>query len=77
MIQLRQVSRYVYDVFAGTGWPQADAVPGASNAQWTRVRKQHWGLVHVVGERLNRAAMKQLQNVIDEFPQGSLNPIKV
>lgn len=77
MILLKQVSRYVYDVFAGTGWPVEDAHPGATDAQWTRVRRQHWGLVHVAGLRLDRHDSKVLLGIIERNPQGSLDPIPV
>jgi hypothetical protein len=75
VILLRQVSRYVYDVFAGTGWPLADAVLGASDASWSRVRKHHWTVSHVAGEPINRAQAKQLLALIEANPTGSIEPI--
>lgn len=66
MIQLRQVSRYVYDVFAGTGFDS-----------WTRVRRQHWGVVCVAGNRLNKIECKQVEVAINQNPQGSVDPITI
>jgi hypothetical protein len=75
MILLRQVSRYVYDIFAGTGWPMADAVLGASNASWSRVRKHHWTVSHINGEPINRAQAKQLLALIEAYPNGAIDPL--
>jgi hypothetical protein len=77
MILLRQVSRYVYDVFAGKGWPVADAVEGASSASWSRVRKHHWNVVHVGGEPINRMQAKQLLDLIEKHPQGHIDAIAI
>jgi hypothetical protein len=64
-ILVKQVSRYVYDIFGGVGYDT-----------WTRVRKQHWGVVPVAGSyRPTRAECKVLDAVIHDFPQGSNQPI--
>ena len=65
-ILVKQVSRYVFDVFGGVGYDQ-----------WTRVRKQHWGIVPVAGERITRTQAKQIEQALGSFPNGSNDPIEV
>lgn len=67
MILLRQVSKYVYDVFSGNGYDN-----------WTRVRKNTWG-VNVVGGTtfLNRNECKRLDKVILQHPMGNLEVVEV
>lgn len=64
MIQLRQVSKYVYDVFPATGFDN-----------WTRVRQYHWGLSVIGGVRVARSALKVIQRCIEQHPRGSVDPI--
>jgi hypothetical protein len=66
---LRQVSKYVYDVFFGTGWPQADAVLGASDARWARVRRNTWGLQVMAGVRLNKEDLNSLTQAIADVEE--------
>ena len=66
MIQLRQVSRYVYDVFAGIGF-----------SGWTRVRKQPWGIQVIGGNYLSRQECKRLDPLILQHPHGSVEPLEV
>lgn len=64
MILVRQVSRYIYDIFSGTGFDS-----------WSRVRKQHWGVVAVAGLPINKTQSRELIKVINENPFGSVDAI--
>lgn len=76
MILLRQVSRYVYDVFSGTGWPQTGSFPGASDASWSRVRLNTWGVQQLMGVPLHRRDLNILGDVIARNPRGSYNVVE-
>lgn len=65
MILLRQASRYTYDVFVGQGWDN-----------WSRVRKNHWGLTNLSGRTLAPHHLKSLSKVIMQHPQGSLDVLE-
>lgn len=66
MIQLRQVSKFVYDIFAGVGFDQ-----------WTRVRLNTWGVQVLKGNPLNKDDLKRTESVIQRFPRGNLDPVEV
>lgn len=72
---IRKLNRNTYDVFGGTGWPNADAVPHASNAQWTRIRRFHWGMKQIAGTFLPRALLQDVIGAIQQHPEGSLENI--
>lgn len=40
-----------YDVFTGNTWDN-----------WTRVRRNHWGVSYVAGQRLHKSFMQQLND---------------
>lgn len=68
---IRKLDRNTYDVFGGTGWPNAEAVPYASDAQWTRIRKFHWGMKQIAGVFLHRSLLQQVIEKIQLHPNGS------
>lgn len=74
---IRKAARGVYDVFMGMGWPKADAVPQASDATWTRVRRFHWGIKPVAGAFLQRQQLQTVLAAIESNPQGSLENVNV
>lgn len=76
MIVLRQVSKYVYDVFSGTGWPQEGSFPFASNAQWSRVRQNTWGVQRLAGANVSKNDLLILQDVIAAYPRGNVNAVE-
>lgn len=65
-IQIRQVGRFVYDVFSGNGF-----------STWTRVRRYHWGVKHLAGEPINKVQSKQLHDLTERIPYGWIEPIAV
>jgi hypothetical protein len=46
---IKKLSPGVYDVFIGNGWDN-----------WTRIRRRHWGVQIVAGNRLPRETIHQL-----------------
>lgn len=85
---IRKLDRNTYDVFGGQGWPVADAVPYASNAQWgqygphgwqqpqwTRIRRFHWGMKQIAGTFLPRQLLHNVITAINQHPHGSLDNI--
>ena len=72
---IRKLDRNTYDVFGGIGWPNADAVPYASNAQWTRIRRFHWGMKQIAGTFLPRQLLHNVITAINQHPHGSLDNI--
>lgn len=77
MIVLRQVSKYVYDVFSGTGWPILDAHPWATDGAWSRVRLNTWGVVVLAGRPRNRGDCQRLEKLINRLPYGSVEPVRL
>jgi hypothetical protein len=72
---VRKLDRNTYDVFGGIGWPNADAVPHASNAQWTRLRRFHWGMKQIGGTFLPRGLLQQVIATVEAHPHGSLENV--
>ena len=72
---IRKLDRNTYDVFGGIGWPNTDAVPYASNAQWTRIRRFHWGMKPIAGTFLPRQLLHDVIQAILAFPEGSLENV--
>ena len=72
---IRKLDRNTYDVFGGTGWPNADAVSYASNAAWTRIRRFHWGMKQIAGTFLQRQLFNTVVAAIQQHPEGSLENI--
>lgn len=72
---IRKLDRNTYDVFGGIGWPNADAVPYASNACWTRIRRYHWGMKQIAGTFLPRQLLQQVIETITQHPQGGLDNV--
>lgn len=72
---IRKLDRNTYDVFGGIGWPIEDAVPEASNAQWTRIRRFHWGMKPIAGAFLPRQLLQEVMEKIARFPNGSLENV--
>lgn len=46
---IKRLTKIYYDVFMGTGWNN-----------WTRVRRNHWGMTYIAGAHLPRETIKQL-----------------
>lgn len=65
-VQIRRVSKYVYDVFIGTGFDN-----------WARVKKNHWGYTVVKGTRLLKSELKELGDVINNHPNGGIDSVMV
>jgi len=72
---IRKLTRGMYDVFMGTGWPQTDAVQYAHNGTWTRVRRFHWGIKPIAGVFLQRPQLQSVMAAIETNPQGSLENV--
>lgn len=72
---IRKLDKNTFDVFGGIGWPIADAVEGASSAQWTRVRRFHWGFKQIGGTWLQRPLFQEVVAAIGNNPQGSLENV--
>jgi hypothetical protein len=50
---VKRLDRNHYDVFIGNGWNN-----------WTRIRRNHWGVSVVAGNRLPREAIHELNQRI-------------
>lgn len=61
-VQIRQAGRYVYDVFFGVGYEN-----------WSRVRRNTWGISVLAGGRLTPKVCKSLNEVLSNNPGGILN----
>ena len=72
---IRKVARGVYDVFMGTGWPQADAVQYSHAGTWTRVRRFHWGIKPIAGAFLQRPQLQSVMSAIEANPMGGLENV--
>lgn len=72
---IRKLDRNTYDVFGGIGWPREDAVPYASNAQWTRIRRFHWGFKPIAGAFLPRQVLNVVIDALLRHPEGSLENV--
>jgi hypothetical protein len=72
---IRKLDRNTYDVFGGMGWPCEDAVPYASNAQWTRIRRFHWGMKPIAGTFLPRQTLHIVIDAILRHPEGSIDNV--
>lgn len=72
---IRKLDRNTYDVFGGIGWPCEDAAPYASNAQWTRIRRFHWGFKPIDGAFLPRQVLNVVIQGILAFPEGSYDNV--
>lgn len=48
-IFIKRLDKNQYDVFIGNGWDN-----------WTRIRRQHWGVQYVAGKRLPRSIISEL-----------------
>lgn len=59
-MQIRQLNRYTFDVFLGNGFDN-----------WSRVRKQHWGVSVVAGNRLAKPEIKAVFETLEKHPRGS------
>lgn len=46
---LKRLDRVHYDVFIGNGWDN-----------WTRIKRNHWGVQVVAGKPLPRATIREL-----------------
>ncbi len=46
---IKRLKQNVYDVWFENGW-----------AEWTRIRRNHWGISVVSGKRLNRSQIHSL-----------------
>lgn len=46
---IKRLNRNLYDVFIGNGWNN-----------WTRIRRNHWGVAYVDGARLSRETIHEL-----------------
>jgi hypothetical protein len=72
---IRKLDRNTYDVFGGIGWPKEDAVAYASNAQWTRIRRFHWGFKPIAGTFLPRQLLHNVIQTILNHPDGNLENV--
>jgi hypothetical protein len=63
-MQIRKHSKYVFDVFQGTGFDG-----------WTRIRKFHWGYKVVGGNRLTNQEMSTMSLKLEQFPNGNLENV--
>lgn len=59
-VQVRPVAKYVYDCFFGEGYDT-----------WSRIRKNHWGVSVVAGQRLGAGVCRTLNNIVMDHPRGS------
>ena len=50
---VKRLNKNHYDVFIGNGWNN-----------WTRIRRNHWGVSVVAGSRLNRDVIHKLNERI-------------
>lgn len=62
--QVLQSGRYLYDVFIGMGYDN-----------WTRVRRNHWGVSVVAGNRLGKGLLNSLSEAVKNNPVGSYNSV--
>lgn len=46
---IKKLKPNIYDVFVGNGW-----------GDWTRVRRNHWGVSVIDGKRLSRETLNKL-----------------
>lgn len=46
---IKRLNKSEYDVFTGDGWDN-----------WTRIRRNHWGVTYVAGKRLPRETIHEL-----------------
>lgn len=61
-VQVRPVAPYTYDVFLGNGFDN-----------WSRVKKHHWGMSLLQGERLERSILNTLHEIVKDHPNGSVH----
>lgn len=64
--QIRQVGRYTYDVFFGNGYDN-----------WSRVRRNTWGVSVLAGGRLAPKVCKQLNEHFTAQPVPSINTVSL
>lgn len=50
---IKKLHPHVFDVFLGNGYNN-----------WTRVRRGHWGVSVIAGNRLPKALLKEIQDAI-------------
>jgi hypothetical protein len=65
-VQIRQAGRYVYDVFFGNGYDN-----------WSRVRRNTWGVSVLAGGRLSPKVCKQLNEHFANQPVASINTVNL
>jgi hypothetical protein len=65
-VQIRQAGRYVYDVFFGNGYDN-----------WSRVRRNTWGVSVLAGGRLSPRMCKALNEHITNHPAPSLEAVSL
>lgn len=53
---IRKLHNNVFDVFLGKGFDN-----------WTRVKRGHWGVSTIAGQRLPKAKLKHLALVLERF----------
>ncbi len=63
-MQVRQLNRGTYDVFLGVGFDN-----------WSRVRKFHWGVKVVDGNRLPKDAIIAIEEAIINNPHGNVDNV--
>lgn len=65
-VQIRPVGRYVYDVFFGTGYDN-----------WSRVRRNTWGISVLAGGRLTTKVCKSLNEHLTTHPAPSFEAVEI
>lgn len=61
-MQVRQLDRHIFDVFLHKGFDS-----------WVRVRRFHWGVKPIAGERIDRDALNAINETLQKHPNGSIN----
>jgi hypothetical protein len=65
-VQIRQAGRYVYDVFFGNGYDN-----------WSRVRRNTWGVSVLAGGRVSPKVCKSLNEYLSEHPVPLITPVEI
>lgn len=63
---IRAIDRNTFDVFPDVGYNN-----------WSRVRKHHWGMKVIQGERQPKEVLNAVEQLIIEYPEGSVRNVDV
>jgi hypothetical protein len=55
-MHIRRLHKNVFDVFLGNGF-----------TNWTRVKRAHFGVIVVAGNRLQRNTMREIANTLERY----------